>query len=202
MFMFVVGMYCFLSMGFVGGVPKATAAAKTEGELKWEKLVEAAKKEGRVSVYTVWPPDARKGVADAFSRKFHINIEYTTFSRGSEFLARVQSEKRAGLFLADVFGGGSGTLVATMKPAGVFSPIESMLIHPEILDTKSWRDGKLPFLDKDKLVIALADAAYPGITYNTEFIKKGEITSYKDLLKPQYKGKITLDDPSVCQWPG
>src|SRR3972149_11362381 len=28
-------------------------------------------------------------------------------------------------------------------------------------------------------------------------IKKGEITDYPDILKPQYKGKITMNDPTV-----
>ena len=32
---------------------------------------------------------------------------------------------------------------------------------------------------------------------NTNMIKKGEITSYKDILKPQYRGKVTLNDPSI-----
>ncbi len=36
-----------------------------------------------------------------------------------------------------------------------------------------------------------------NIIYNTNMIKKGEIKDYSDLLKPQYKGKITLNDPTV-----
>lgn len=35
------------------------------------------------------------------------------------------------------------------------------------------------------------------LVYNTDLVKKGEITTYEDLLKPQYKGKIAINDPRV-----
>lgn len=35
------------------------------------------------------------------------------------------------------------------------------------------------------------------VVYNTNLIDGSKITTYKDLLNPQYKGKITMDDPSV-----
>ena len=186
----------FLSLGF-GGLPEATASAKAESAQKWESTLAEARKEGAVSLYTLWRPDTRVTLTKAFKQKYGLNLEITPFSRGSDLLAKVKAEQTAGLFLADIFGAGGPTLVSTMKRAGVLGPVEPFLILPEVKDPKVWSGGKLPFMDKDKLAIALIASKQPYIAYNTELIKKGEITTYKDLLKPQYKGKITLNDPSV-----
>gem|GEM_PF-2150326 len=187
----------FLSLGFFGGLPEATASAKAESAQKWDTTLAEARKEGAVSLYTLWRPDTRVTLTKAFKQKYGLNLEITPFSRGSDLLAKVKAEQAAGLFLADIFGAGGPTLVSTMKPAGVLGPVEPLLILPEVKDPKVWSGGKLPFMDKDKLAIALIASKQPYIAYNTELIKKGEITTYKDLLKPQYKGKITLNDPSV-----
>jgi len=190
-------LLCFLSFGFLGGVGEAASATKAESAQKWDSILAEAKKEGAVSLYTLWRPDTRVTLTKAFKQKYGINLEITPFSRGSDLLAKVKAEQTAGLFLADIFGAGGPTLVSTMKPAGVLGPVEPLLTLPEVRDPKVWSGGKLPFMDKDKLAIALIASKQPYIAYNSDLIKKGEITTYKDLLKPQYKGKITLNDPSV-----
>jgi len=40
--------------------------------------------------------------------------------------------------------------MTAMKPAGMLGPLEPLLVLPEAADGKYWRDGKFPFLDKDK----------------------------------------------------
>ncbi len=181
------------------GQPPAgtTAAAPKPSRDNWDNIVAEAQKEGAVSVYTIWPPQARQDLSNAFSARFNIKVENTLFSRGPEMLTRVQAEKTAGLNVADVYGGGSGTLITNMKPVGVLGTIEPFVFRQDVLDAKFWRGGKLPFIDKDKTAIALIEGAQHGMVINTDMVKRGEITSYKDLLKPQYKGKITINDPSV-----
>lgn len=167
-------------------------------EQKWNNILLEAKKEGSVTLYnTSWPPEIRSVLTPAFKEKYGINIEFSPFSRGAELLAKVQVEKRAGLNVADVFGAGGPTLISTMKPEGLLGPLEPLLILPEVIKPEVWSGGKLPFLDKDKLAIAMIASVSPYILYNTNLIKEGEITNYKDALKPQYKGKITLNDPTV-----
>ncbi len=67
----------------------------------------------------------------------------------------------------------------------------------KILPEQYWRGGTFPFSDKDRTVISFISSIQRMILTNTDLIAKNEITSYKDLLKPQYKGKITLNDPTV-----
>ncbi len=177
---------------------QATGLTQTTGsEHNWDSVVAAAKKEGKVAIYAIWRPQTRIAITEAFKAKYGINVEFTPFSRGSDLLVKVQTEQRAGLYLADVFGAGSNTFLAVMKPAGVLGAIEPMLVFPEVTDGKNWSPGKVPFVDKDKTFIGMISSLTRNIFYNTDMIKKGEITDYPDILKPQYKGKIIMNDPTV-----
>ena len=183
--------------------PPTLEKARTPGpgassERAWNDMLTEAKKEGSVVLYnTAWSSQMRVALSQAFKGKYGIDLEFSPFSRGAELLAKVQTEQRSGLFLADVFGAGGGTLLSAMKPAGILGSIEPLLVLPEITDGKYWRGGKFPFLDKDRTTIGMIASVQRNIFYNTNLIKKGEITTYKDLLKPQYKGKITINDPAV-----
>ena len=180
-------------------LPKSSATqweAKAE-PIEWKKITEAAKKEGMVSAYSAgWGPATRTALTEAFKAKYGISLEFTAFGRGAEMSARVEREKAAGLNLADFFPTGSGTLITIMKPIGLLGNIEPLLVLPEVTDLKVW-GGKLPFIDKAKTAFAMTASLQRYILYNTDLIKKGEITSFKDLLKPQYKGKITMNDPTM-----
>lgn len=179
-------------------VEVAAPAAKGGWEAKWEKLVTEAKSEGVISFYsTAWEPKARILVTGAFRDKYGITVEFMPFARGAEMAARVQTEKVAGLYVADVFGTGGPTALTILKPAGLLKPIEPLLILPEALDRNSWAEKAIPYYDKEKYSMGMIGAAKSHLFYNTNLVKKGELTSYKDVLKPEYKGKITLNDPTV-----
>ncbi|MBI4332082.1 MAG: extracellular solute-binding protein [Chloroflexi bacterium] len=172
-------------------------AVQADWEQKWNNVLAEARKEGTVSVYILWRPETRTALTPAFKNKYGINVEFTPFSRGSDLLAKVQAEQRAGLFNADVFGAGNPTLLVTMKPENLLGSLKPMLILPEVLDPKGWRAGNVPFTDEQGLAISLINVTIRTMVYNTTLVKEGEITSYEDLLKPQYKGKLTLNDPTV-----
>ncbi len=179
-------------------VGAAAASSPAPGwEKQWNAILEAGKKEGTVSIYTMWISETRLALAKAFKEKYGINLDFTPVNRGAEIMARVETERRAGLNSVDLIGVGSGTLVSAMKPAGDIVPMENLLLLPEVTETKYWRGGKFPFLDKGKTTIGMIASVQRSIIYNTSLVKKGEITSFKDLLKPQYKGKITINDPMV-----
>lgn len=165
-------------------------------ERNWDAVISEAKKEGAVVLYnTAWSAQLRIDLTNAFKKKYGINLEFSPFTRGSELLAKVQTEQRAGMYLADIFGSGGGTLFP-MKAAGLLEPMEPFLLLSEVTEGKIWRNDKVPFLDKDKTIIGMIAIVERQIVYNTNLIKKGEITSYHDLLNPKYKGKITMNDPT------
>lgn len=191
-----VSLVCFLLLGFVANVPKAVASApKGEWKMKWDKLVEAAKKEGEVMVYGRGDPGLRKTLTKAFGDKYGIKLEFLYMHRGGEMAARMKKERGAGKYLADVTIHGPTTSVLLIKSAGMLDPLHPELILPEVLDPKAWMSG-YDYVDKDRTVRQLRALFMRYITINTERVKEGEIKSYKDLLNPKWKGKIVMYDPT------
>ncbi len=185
-----------------GAGPGARAPSKDSGgavwQQKWDSTLAEAKKEGTVIVYVVsfLGADARAALAKGFKDKYGIDSQWTPLI-GPEMTQRVRSEQRAGLNLADVFVTGATTLLVSMKPNDLLGPIEPMLILPEVSDAKAWDGGELFNFDtKDRSMITILRVINRSIVYNKDMVKADEITSYKDLLKPQYKGKLTITDPT------
>ncbi|MBI4331751.1 MAG: extracellular solute-binding protein [Chloroflexi bacterium] len=177
--------------------PLGGSVAKTGWEQKWESTLAEARKEGIVRVYTLWGPNITIPLSKAFQQKYGIELEFANVGRGSALLPKVEAENRAGLYLADALGFGATTLLTTVKPAGLMGTMEPLLILPEVTDPKVWAGGGFPWVDKDRTTVGMLSVLQRYILYNTDLVKEGEISAYKDLLKPQYKGKITMGDPSL-----
>lgn len=180
------------------GIKVAIPVSKANWQQEWEAVIAEGKKEGAVAIAGTWLPETRIALTQAFKDKYGIAVEFSPGARGAEVVAKVQAEERAGLYLGDFFGLGTTTAVDLLKPAGILGPLEPLVILPELKDPKYWRGGQLPFVDKDKQIMGLLAFKQPFIIYNTDLIKKGELTTYKDVLKPGYRGKITLNDPTTA----
>ncbi len=183
-------------LGSMALITSALAEKPVIGE-KWETILAEAKKEGTVSIYSLMGSRTRVALTKAFISKYGINLEFSPFQRGSALIAKFAAEARAGLHLVDVLGAGNQTFINEAKPAGLLGSLKSLLVLPEVLDTKAWVGGKLPFTDNDGTMLGMSAKTARTIAYNTNLIKDGEIRSYKDLLRPSYKGKISMSDPSV-----
>ncbi|TMA06518.1 MAG: hypothetical protein E6J89_17905, partial [Deltaproteobacteria bacterium] len=84
-------------------------AGETEGwKARWEKTLEAAKKEGRLTLYggqEITHPD----IVAAFGREFPSIKVVTVGGHGADLSQRVPAERRAGKYLADLYAGGPNT---------------------------------------------------------------------------------------------
>lgn len=176
--------------------PLSQAPAKEAWEIEWEKVIEAAKKEGSLVLYSTAGSEVRAAIAIAFRKKYGVQVE-AVGARGGEISQKIMSERRAGLYFADVYTGGTTTVTTELKPAGVIDPLEPALILPEVKDPKAWWEGQLPWVDKDHYLIAFT--LYPSTTYaiNTTLVRAEELKSYKDLLNPKWKGKLVMNDPTL-----
>lgn len=163
---------------------------------RWNTVVEAAKREGSVTIYSTAGTDARKEVEQGMREKFGINIEFVA-GRGAEVAQRAITEKRAGINLVDAFVVGSTVIISSLKPNKIVAPIEPSLILPEVRDPKLWVGEQIPFAEKDRMGINISASFDTYVSFNTDLIKEGEITSYRDLLNPKYKGKIAMFDPVI-----
>ena len=137
-------------------------------------------------------------VRPIFKKQFGIDIEITT-GRGADVSRRLIKEKAAGIYLADVVISGLNTFFGDVKRAGVTEPMQNKLILPEVTDPKLWYTlDHLPWADNDQHIFSFY--AYPNrdLAINTDLVKPEEIQSWQDLLRPKFKGKIIMSDPSIA----
>lgn len=164
-------------------------------EAEWERVQKEARKEGKVVIYSTYGPAFRRAFTEAM-KEYGIRLEMLT-GRGAELSEKILRERMAGIYNTDLFMSGLATFVTILKPTGCFAPLEPLLLLPEVKDPKLWYGGKLPFIDKDRLVVNFTAMEDYGIHINTDMVKPGEIKSMQDLLSPKWKGKIVISDPLI-----
>jgi ABC-type Fe3+ transport system substrate-binding protein len=80
----------------------------------------------------------------------------------------------------------------------MFQPLKPKMFHPEATNPADWSMGKMWFMDpEEQYILRIANAAAGWVFINTNLVKPDELTSWRDLLKPQYKGKIATFDPTI-----
>lgn len=178
-------------------VKPMTGEIEEEAWLKeWNKLVQAAQKERKVTVYSGATGEVIRPIAQAFQNNLGIPVDFISM-RGAELAVKITSEHKAGLYLADVYIGSGTVALNPLKSSGLLEPLEPALLLPQVKDLKLWWGGELPWVDTARTNLAFTIYAIPTITINNTMVKAEEIKSYRDLLHPRWKGKITLNDPSV-----
>lgn len=187
-FLAVIQLICLL--------PQDAAAGPSWKE-KWESTVTAAKKEGRVMIYGQVGPELRIALTEAIKKDLGIDMDLVP-GKGNEVATRFTAEMQAGLHSCDILLGGSSTFVGVPELYNVFEKTEPLLILPEVIDGKAWPNGRLPYLDSQKKVIPLVLQANQFLVVNKNMVKPGQIKSYRDLLQPQWKGKMIMYDPTIA----
>lgn len=173
-----------------------TLKVKAGWETKWEEILTRAKKEGVVLLYTTQAIDLRQSWQKAFEKRYGIRMDSTT-GTGASLSAKIFAERRAGLFLADVFTGGATNLIQNLKPGGALITMDDKLILPEVADPKLWYGGNHMWVDKNHMVLQAMATPSGKLAINTNLVKPGEIKELRDLLNPKWKGKITMPDPTI-----
>ncbi len=169
--------------------------SKPAWEEKWGSTVAAARKEGKVIVVSMVGPETRIALTEAFKSKFGMELEFI-IGRAAETIPRVEKERGAGLYLTDVTVDGGRTMIQ-LKNLGFLEPIDPVLILPEVADPRMWFNNETFYFSEDRTSIGFLKQFNSGVLRNTDLVKEGEVASYSDLLKPQWKDKVVMDDPSV-----
>lgn len=175
------------------------AQAQSNWEIDWEKTLSMGRQERSVVIYSTMSGDIRQAISKSFNAKYGIELELVS-ARGTEVAEKIATLRRAGLFLADVFIGGSTTPTTTLKPRGDLQPLKPLLVLPEVIDQKLWFGGGLVFTDKERQYVAcpVLTTSNSYNSANTDLVKEGEFASYKDLLNTKWKGKIIINDPTIA----
>lgn len=175
---------------------KLQSASMEPWKKTWEANLSAARKENRLVVLLTGGKELGLAWSKGFKDKFGIDID-TLAGTGSEVSQKVMAERRAGLYLADVYVGGTTTSLTSLKPAGALENLNSVLVLPEVLNESSWNRKKLEWADPDHTVLVFSLYVRNPIAINTSLVKPGEVRSLYDLLDPRWKGRISMNDPTI-----
>lgn len=168
--------------------------SKAAGATEWDKLVDAARKEGKVTVSLPASAELKRQIEEQFKKRFGIEVEVFT-ARGSAGVRRMADEFKAGVRHFDLHIGGSSSIISGMLNEGILDPIDPWLLLPEVKDPKQWWGGHL-WVDTAKRFIYMFQAYLPeSIWYNTDLVKPTELRSFDDFLNPKWKAKIGILDP-------
>jgi iron(III) transport system substrate-binding protein len=171
--------------------------ASAQSSQSWDRLVAAAKQEGKVVVIGPPDPEVRKDLPAAFKNKFGITVDYLG-GRTNEQVSKLRAERSAGLYTADVVLAGLGTTATTFYPEKMLAPIRPVLILPEVIDGSKWKKGDLWFADpENQYILRLSNTVQPSFYINTSGVKPSDFHSGRDLLDPKWKGKIAAQDPTT-----
>jgi iron(III) transport system substrate-binding protein len=161
----------------------ATAAdvANYAGADREQKLVEGAKKEGALSIYTSAQSDDMGALVKAFEAKYGIKVEVWRAS-SEKVLQRAVQEARGNRFTLDVAETNGPELEAMHREKifeAVKSPYLADLIAPAITPHGEWVGTRLNVFTQ---------------AYNTGLVKKEDLPkTWEDLADPKWKGKLGIE---------
>ena len=157
---------------------ESARAAATDGS-----VVEKAKAEGEVVLYTAWGLDTVQALQKAFAKKYPFIKVNVLRTRSERLLTRTVAEHKQRVYNADVFSG-SQLAMLNHKKEGHFQRYVS---SEQAAFPKEYKDpeGYWTSFYVDTRVLA----------YNTRLVSRDELPkSYGDLLLPKWKGKMGMDE--------
>ena len=154
-------------------------------------LIEAGKQEGKAVIYGSLESDTADQITQQFRKKTGIQAEYWRAS-ATKVMDRALSEYRAGKPLFDIILTNDNPMEIMFRQ-GIFAKYDSPTAKEYPKDAI---DPNLGPRYRNVII---------GVLYNKDQIKPADApTSLEDLVKPQYKGKIVMPDPTqhttTTQW--
>ena len=181
-----VALFAVLAV-FHPGAALAQGAAKADDVLNYQgpdrdkRLIEKAKQEGAVTIYTSLAPTEAQPMAQAFEKKYGIKVELWR-ALSERVLQRAISETRAGKITADVIAT-NGPEMESLAREKVLTPFYT----PHLADLPPASVPKHRMWLPDRLTIFV-------VGYNTNAVKKEELPkSLTGFTDPKWKGKLGIE---------
>jgi iron(III) transport system substrate-binding protein len=163
------------------GAASTADVALYDGADRLQRLIDGAKREGGLTIYTSAQTTDLGPVVEAFEKKY--GIKATIWRAGSEaVLNRALQETRAGRYTVDVVETNGPELESLSREQilqQVKSPHHADLIEPAIRPHGEWVGTRLNVFVQ---------------AYNTKQIRKEELpTTWEELRDPKWKGKLGIE---------
>lgn len=158
--------------------------AATTAHAASQSLIDAAKREGRVTWYTTLLVDDASGpLAAAFEKKYGIDVDFIRRD-GALQLRTILNEAKSGSMKVDVFDG-TTTAAFVMKEnlAEAYKADTAADIPAEYKDPNGYWTAQVLY--------------FQTLGYNADLVSASDVPkSYRDLLDPKWKGKLawSVDD--------
>jgi iron(III) transport system substrate-binding protein len=171
---------CFFTAANLHAETMADVASYS-GPDRVEKLIEGAKKEGVVTLYSSATVDDSNAIADAFKKKYGVDVRLW---RGSseDILRRAVTEHRGGrddVDVAETAGPDMEGLQREKLLQEISLPVFADLIPQALAPHRAWVTHRLSIFTA---------------MYNTTLVRPAEAPrAYEDLLDPKWKGKLGIE---------
>ena len=164
---------------------KLAALEKLSPQERQQRLLKGAKSEGEAVIYANMDVAAMRPLSDGFMKRYPGAKAAGVHFSGAAIITRIDAESRAGKPLSDVVLSGQLGVLALIE-----KKVAARYRSPE---REFFREG---FRDKEGLWTAYMTNVMVS-AYNTRLVKKDEAPrALEDLLKPRWKGKLTMDNQS------
>lgn len=158
----------------------------------WKRVLALARQEGKVVVAAL-TAELSRTMPEAFKRDTGIDMEFVSATTGA-LQTRLEREAATGKVTIDVAIGGGSEVSIYLK--GNLVAIKPQLILPSVLAPASWHDGKPRWLDDaGAFMYQGSNWVHGWPIVNPKAPAIDTLTTWKDLLKPEFRGKIAAFDP-------
>jgi iron(III) transport system substrate-binding protein len=165
----------------IGGIRQFSVAQ--EGRAK---LVDLARREGKVVAYGTITLDAFRVIQRIFESRYGMPVEYWR-AAATQVYDRVLAEHRAGRVMFDVVTANRGPMLL-LKAQGVFQPYVS----------PSYEDYPVTSKDREGILSPAYRMTVVGILYNTRLVSPSEAPrTLLDLVDRRWRRQIVMPDPNL-----
>jgi iron(III) transport system substrate-binding protein len=150
-----------------------------------QRILENARRDGVIVLYTSLAPTELVPVAQAFEKKYGIKVDHWR-SNSERVTQRAVTEARGGRFSVDVvetIGPDLERMTREKLFAEFHSPHLADLIPTAVPAHRSWFPNRVSYL---------------GVAYNTRLVRADDLPrTYEGFLDPRWKGRIGLESSDV-----
>ncbi|MFD5226338.1 ABC transporter substrate-binding protein [Microbacterium sp. NPDC058342] len=166
--------------------PIDVPGASDDANAYMNELYDKAKEGGQNELVLYGPgPSSNRAMNEVFMARFPGITVIPQDQPDAQSLTKLDTEAESGNRIADIYIGGESPQAAA-KP-NICTPAD-VRTAPDDFEIETLHDGRLTYF-------ALR---YFGFVYNTDMVDAEDAPkSWHDLLDPQWKGKITVGDPTV-----